>query len=480
MTPSADPTRSMRTFITIWLGQIASVIGSEITSFGLSVWIFNETKRATPVALAMLFTVLPMVLLSPVAGAIVDRANRRWIMILADSGNALRTLSVLVLLLTGQLAVWHIYVLAAFGSLLSAFQVSAYTSSVSLMVPEKQLGRANGLLQIQADFSLLLAPALAGVLFVSVGLLGIVAVDFATFFIAIGTLLAVRIPQPARDLDAEPTSIWRDVALGWAYIRARSALLTLLFYFSLVNFFFNLTVVLFGPLVLSFAGAEAFGLVQTMVGAGMLLGGLLLGAWGGPKPGRRLPTIFAMLVLGALGIFATGMERSVLAISIGAFITLFPVPLATGIYRVVAQTKVPSAMQGRFFATSRMISLAMTPVAYIVAGPLADSVFEPLLRVGGPLAGTAIGAFVGTGTGRGIGLLYMLNGLILLALTALVFANPRVRHLERELPDALPTERPVVQTAPGAAPKSSPNPVPKPARDRQPEIVAEPLPPVLN
>ena len=484
MTPSPTRARSMRPFLIIWFGQIVSVIGSEITSFGLSVWVFNETERATPFALAMLFTILPMVLLSPVAGAVVDRANRRWIMVVADGGNALRTAVVLILLLTGQLAVWHVFVLAAVGSLLSAFQVPAYTSSVSLLVPEKQLGRASGLLQLEQAFSLLLAPALAGVLFTLVGLLGIVAVDFVTFFIAIATLLRVHIPQPPRDPDAKPTSIWRDVALGWAYIRARSALLTLLFYFSLVNFFFNLTTVLLGPLVLSFSTAAAYGLVQAVVGAGMLLAGLLLSAWGGPTTGRRVPTILALLVLGALGIFATGLERSVLAIAIGAFIMMFPIPLATGIYRVIAQVKVEPVMQGRFFATSRMISLAMTPVAYLVAGPLADGLFEPLLRVDGPLAGTALGALVGTGAGRGIGLLYLINALILIALSALVFANPRVRRLERELPDALPAKESAGELAGEPVAPSTTASTPYHAAEsnwrESPEIVADAPPPVLH
>jgi len=289
---------------------------------------------------------------------------------------------------------------------------------------------------------MLVAPILAGVLFVAVGLNGIILIDFITFFVAIGALSVVHIPQPKRpsltaETDEKP-SIWREALFGWRYLRDRTGLLGLLFYFALVNFFLNFAAVLLGPMVLNFGSAASLGTVQAIGGLGMLIGSIGISAWGGLPVGRRVMGVFAFIMLAAIGLFVGGLQASIWSAGLGFFILMFSIPFGSGMSQAIFQSKVAPEVQGRVFATRSMISRSMMPLAFLLAGFLADRVFEPLLREGGTLAAGPVGQWMGTGPGRGIGLLFMISGLTLIFVSLLAWANPRIRHLEIELPDLLP------------------------------------------
>ncbi len=438
---SAQPTpsRSMRTFTIVWFGQLISILGSGMTSFGLGVWIFDQTKQATPFALTVLFGSLPGILLSPVAGSLADRWNRKWIMILSDTCNAFITLMVFILYISGGLQVWHIYLVAALSSVCGAFQQPAFSASVTMLVPKEQLARASGMQQGAEALSSLISPILAGVLFVTIGLNGIFLIDFASFFFAVGTMLLVKIPQPKLSAaeKGQKASVWQDARFGWTYLRQRPGLFGLLWYFALVNFLLNFAAVLSAPLVLSFGDASYLGLVQTISGAGMLVGSLALSIWGGPK-GRKIGWVFGLIALAAVGLAVAGIRPALFFPAAGMFILLFAVPIASGVSQPIFQTRVAPEAQGRVFAIRGMISRSMMPVAFILAGPLADLIFGPMMLEGGALANSFIGSLLGVGLGRGIGLIFVLSGLVLLSVTALVWSNPRMRNLEAELPELLP------------------------------------------
>ncbi|MCP4418974.1 MAG: MFS transporter [Chloroflexi bacterium] len=431
--------QSMRTFLVIWLGQLISIIGSGLTGFGLAVWIFEQTGEATPFALTVMFGNIPQILLSPFAGALADRWNRRWVMITADTGSAIVTIGAFFLLTTGQLAVWHIYLIAAVSSAFGAFQEPAYTASITMLVPKKNLTRANGLMQMGQALQMLIAPILAGVLFVAIGLNGIILVDFITFFFAVGTLLLVHIPQPKSNAQSQPdkssSSLWREAAFGWHFLRARSGLLGLLLYFALVNFFLNFSAVLLGPMILSFDSATGLGTTQTVGGLGMLIGSIAMSAWGGPK--RRIVAVIGFIALAAFGLFIAGLQSSVWVVAIGMFVLMFSVPFGSGASQAIFQSKVEPDVQGRVFSIRSMISRSMMPLAFLLAGPLADRFFEPLLHEGGALANGLIGNLLGTGSGRGIGLLFIISALVLWIASAAAFANPHIRNIETDLPDVI-------------------------------------------
>jgi MFS transporter, DHA3 family, macrolide efflux protein len=427
--------QGMQAFLIVWLGQVISIIGSGLTAFALGVWMYERTGQATPFALTVLFAGLPRVLIAPLAGSLADRWNRRWVMIVADTGSALVTLGAVTLVATGRLVIWHVYAIALLGAVFAAFQEPAYLASIAMLVTEEQLGRANGLVEAARAVELLISPLLAGALFGLIGMRGIFLIDFASYFIAVGALLLVAIPQPRREISPDGGSgTLSDVTYGWRYLWARPGLFGLLLYFALVNFLLGLVGVLVGPLVLSFASPLVLGAIQTAAGASMLLGSVLISVWGGPR--RRILGVVGALAAAAGGVLVMGLQSSGLLIGVGMALFLFFIPVASSSSQAIFQTKVAPGVQGRVFAARSMIARSITPIAHLVAGPLADRVFEPRLRAGHPLAETVLGRLIGTGPGRGIGLVFVGSGLLLLGASALAWLNPRIRHVESELPDA--------------------------------------------
>jgi DHA3 family macrolide efflux protein-like MFS transporter len=435
--------KSLKTFLVIWVGQLISIIGSGLTGFGLSVWIYSQTGEATPFALNALFYNLPRILLSPLAGSIADRYNRRRIMVLTDTAAALTTLGAAALLYAGTLRVWHIYLITALSSSFSSFQDPAYGASITMLVPKKDLARAGGIQQVGGAVQSIVIPLLAATLYATIGLRGIILIDFATYFFAIGALLLVRIPQPAPTTEmareGETRSMWRDASFGWRYLRARPGLFGLLWYYAAVNFFLNLSGVLSGPLILSFGTEVELGAVQMAGGAAMLIGGLLIGTWGGPKK-RKIEGVILAIALSSLGYFLAGLRASVPYVAAGQFVILFFIPISAALSQAVWQTKVPPDIQGRVFAIRAMIAWSIIPTANLVAGPLADRICEPLMAEGGALADSWVGILIGAGTGRGIGLIFVISALFLFTLSAAVFTNPRIRNLETDIPDAIADE----------------------------------------
>jgi MFS transporter, DHA3 family, macrolide efflux protein len=427
----------MRTFFAIWGSQLVSVLGSGLTSFGLGVWIFSETRQATPFALTVLFGSLPRVLLSPIAGTLADRWDRRKLMLLADTADGLVTLVAAGLFLSGRMEVWMVYLLALFSSIFSTFQSTAYSASVVMLVPKEQLGRANGLLQLGQALENLVSPLLAGALFGWIGLGGIMVLDVATFTVAVVALLIVRIPQPERSVPVEKgaRAFWQDAAYGWHFLTARPGLFGLLGYFALVNFLLNIAMVLIGPLILSTSTSVALGAVQMAAGAGMLVGSVIISAWGGPR--QRIRGVLGFIAVGAAGMAIMGLHSGALVPGVGMFFLLLAIPMASACSQGIFQTKVPSDVQGRVFAIRGMISQSMMPLAFLLAGPLADRVFEPLMQPGGGLASSFVAAGIGAGPGRGMGLMFTLSGLLLLVVTALVWTLPRIRNVESELPEVV-------------------------------------------
>jgi DHA3 family macrolide efflux protein-like MFS transporter len=457
MTNTYTPPKNMRTFFTIWTGQFISVLGSGLTSFALGVWIYDQTGRATPFALTALFATIPALILMPIAGSFADRYSRRWIMIIADTGAALVTAITFLLLFFGDLQIWHIYLLAFFGSSFSAFQEPAYTASVTMMVPKEQLARSSSIAQMGQAISVILTPLMAGALYGLVGLNGIILIDAVTFFFAIGALLIVRIPQPKRVTEVaaeggEKTSVWQEAAFGWNYLRALPGLFGLLLYFASVNFFLSFSGVLSGPLVLSYGTPTDLGIVQMVTGVAMLVGSLIMSAWGGPKS-RKVPALIIFIAISATGLLISGLRANTLMISLGRVVLLLFIPFAAALSQAVFQVKIPPDIQGRVFAIRGMISRSMVPLAFILSGPLADNFFEPLMAEGGAMADTFLGTLLGTGPGRGIGLMLIISCLFLWVESLVAYANPRIRNVETEIPDAIPDElEEILERTPALAP----------------------------
>jgi MFS family permease len=446
----AQRIQGMRTFLTLWVGQTVSLLGSSLTSFALGVWVYQRTGSVTRFALIAFFASLPGLLLAPVAGALVDRWDRRRTLILSDSLAAVMSAVLLVLLWDESrdlLEVWHIYVLTAVASVANALQWPAFTAATTLLVPKHQYGRASGLSQMGLALAQIIAPFLGALMLQWVRMRGILIVDLATFGVAVLVLLAVRFREPDRAQETgAPPSLWRESAVGWTYLRERPGLLALLLLFAGTNFNIGMLQALLPPLILSFASSTSLGTVLSIAGVGMLAGTLVMGAWGGPR--RRVHGIFAGLLAQGLILLVGGWQPSVPLVGAAAFVFLFAVPFVNGSSQAIWQAKVPPGLQGRVFAVRRMVAMSSMPAAYFLAGPLADRVFEPMLAPGGALSGS-VGAVIGVGQGRGIGFLFVLLGLLVVSVLAFAVTYPRLRQVEDEIPDAVPDDAPPAAAASG-------------------------------
>ncbi|MBW4718784.1 MFS transporter [Saccharothrix sp. SC076] len=428
----------IRGFALLWSAQLVSIVGSALTGFVLGVWTYERSGSATQFALIMLSGAVPAVLIAPFAGAITDRFHRRRVLVAADL-IAIATVGVLAVLIGGdQLQVWHIYVATALTAMCGTVHQVTFAAMIPLLVPKQHLGRANGLSQVVFSAQIA-APVAAGALLTFAGLHGVILVDLVTFTASLLVVLLVPLPAAAvRAAAPEPggPSIWRQAPAGWAELRRRPGLTGLLAVLAGFYFCFGLAGTLIRPLVLSFASPAELGFQVFAGGAGLFAGSLVMGAWGGPK--RKVRGIALFMAFGGIGMAAHAIAPSLaLVIAVGPFF-LFTLPVITGTAQTLLQTKSDPANLGKVLATSRAVSQAAGPLAYVTAGPLADGVFEPLMRADGALAGS-VGAVIGTGPGRGMALMFVLAGALLVVL-GVVAARPGLRRVE-DLPDLVVDEQ---------------------------------------
>ncbi|MDH3598333.1 MAG: MFS transporter [Candidatus Tectomicrobia bacterium] len=426
----------MSTFTIIWFGQLVSLLGTAMTRFALLIWIYDQTGQATSLALLGFFSFGASVLVSPLAGVIIDRLDRRWVLIGADLGAGLMTVALLILYSIGHLQVWHLYLTSALTGAFEAFQIPAYAAATTLLVPKAHYARASGMRSLAESAADILAPFTAGLLLSVVALSGIMLLDVGTFLIAATTLLLVRIPRPAPEEAADQQGQkWHDLTLGFRYIFQRTGLLGLLLINMGINFFGSLTYLALLPaMVLARSGSDPIALasVQAALGIGALAGGFYMSIWGGPK--RRIHGVLGgtaiSFILGDL-LFAVG--QSVTVWMIAAFIAAFFLPILIGSYRAIWQAKVAPQVQGRVFAVLTMFNRSTMPMAYLLAGPLADHVFEPAMAPGGALV--FLSWLVGAGPGAGMALMFGCTGVLGMLMSLSGYLFRAIRQVEGDLPD---------------------------------------------
>lgn len=424
-------------FSIVWLGQFVSMIGTGMTRFALTIWAWQVTGEATALALVGFFSFAPVVLFSPLAGAIVDRVNRKLVMIVSDLAAGLSTIVVLILHLTGNLQIWHLYAAGFFAGAFESFQFPAYSAAITTMVDKKHYTRANAMIGMAGSASGIIAPMLAATFLAFLGIDGVLTIDIVTFVFAVVVLLFVFIPQPKETAvgRSSRSSLLRESAFGFKYIFASRSLLGLQLVFFAINLTATLSMVLAAPMILARTGDNTLilGSIQTLFGIGGVVGGLLISAWGGPK--RRVHgVLLGMLFSSLLGHITFGLAQGVVFWGIGAFFMMFFIPLLNGSNQAIWQAKVPADIQGKVFATRRLIAQISAPIAMILGGRLADVVFTPGMMPGGGLA-SIFGPLVGTGPGAGMSLMFVFTGILgaFVALSGYLF--PSVRNAEDLLPD---------------------------------------------
>ncbi|QSQ28079.1 MFS transporter [Pyxidicoccus parkwayensis] len=439
--PLPPPPQSFPRYVLLWVAQTVSAIGTHLTGFGLGVWMYEHTKSTSLYSFIALASFAPGVLVAPLLGGVVDRYDLRRLMFLGHAGGGVCTLLIALLLYTDRLGVGAILALVAGGAAFNSIHLPAFPKATVLMVTTEQLPRANGLMQLGMALGYIVAPLLSGMLMPLIGVTGLLAIDVVTFTFALVVLHYLRIPEAPRDEAASTTGkpgghVLQDAAVGWRFIRERPGLFGLQVLITLMSFNLGIIQVLVTPLVMSFSDVRTLGFVMTAGGLGMLAGSVVLLAWGGPRD--RIWGVLGFVLLQGLFLAFGATRASAWMVGAGAFGVLSTIPVIMSCNQTVWQRKVPIGLQGRVFAVHSSLSGGFIPVAYLLSGPLADHVFEPLMVTGGPLAALMGPWLGGTGPGRGIALLFLLLGILTVLLVVACALSPGVRHVETALPDAVP------------------------------------------
>jgi len=364
-----------------------------MTWFAFTIWAWQETGRASALATISFFAFLPTVLFSPLAGAFVDRWNRKLVMLLSDLATALGTLTIFLIYTFGSLQIWHIYIVSILAGFFTAFQSPAYSAAVTTMLSKENYARAEGMLGSARSLSGILAPIFAAALLGAIGLRGIMLIDLATFLFAFGTLLVVHIPQPKQTdtgLSSKGT-LWDEMRFGFRYINSTKSLRALTVLFMIAGVFLAIGATLMAPLVLSGTGnnESAFATVQSTGAVGGIVGGVILSLWGGMK--RRIHNV---LIGGAgaclLGIVWLGLGRAVLIWAAASFFFAFFEPFVEGGNIAIWQTKVPADVQGRVFSSRHLLVQLPYLFGILMAGYLADTAAFSFILIAAGVAGALV------------------------------------------------------------------------------------------
>jgi MFS family permease len=410
------------------------MFGTSITGFALGVWVFEEVGSATIYAMIALANAIPLVLLSPIAGAIVDRMNRKIIILVAQIASFSITAVLMLLYTADALRPWHIIALVALNSIFLAFVFPAVTATVPLMVHKEQLTRANGMIALAAGIIQLISPAISGTLYKSVGLDTIFTIDLCTYMFALVTIMLTFIPQPCPIETAKnkDEGIFSFLKSGWEYLDATPGLkYTLFFYSAVVSMLLGMSVMI-QPMILAFANAEILGFIMSFAGLGMLFGSAIMIAF--KNINRHMPMIFAAaFIAGSLSVLVP-MSMSPWILAVGGFFILSCFPIYDANNRALLQRKVHSNMIGRVIGLRNFALGILNGIVLLATGYLSDKVFSPAMKAEGWL-NPYLSSFYGMGGGRGIAVTISLLGIITLILATIAWFIRGVRDIDTLLED---------------------------------------------
>ncbi len=363
----------MRPFLVIFSGQAFSLFGSRLVQFALVWYLTAQTGSAQVLTTASIVAIIPQVVIAPFAGALVDRWNRRRVMMISDSLIAAAIMVLAVLFAFDRVEVWHIYLVMLFRSAGGAFQWPAMQASTSMMVPKQHLSRIAGLNQSLQGLVAIVAPPAGALLLELLPIQYVLAVDVATAIFAVGPLIFISIPQPERS-DSSTRGVLTDMREGFRWIWSKKPIVMIMGISLMINLVTNPAFTLLPLLITTYfkGGAIELAWVQSANGIGMILGGVTLGIWGGFKSKSR--TAFSALIvsgIGLLGFSQTPADMFWFGI-LCVFIFGFMNAIGNSSFFSVLQVVVPHEIQGRVFTLVMATSIAVSPIGLAIAGPVAE------------------------------------------------------------------------------------------------------------
>lgn len=437
-------------FALLWLSETALDLGSALIGFALGVWIFQETGSAEQFSRAMLAQAAPAILMAPVAGTLADRFDRRLLIACCDLVSVIAIACLGWLLLGDRLAVVHLYVFSVVGALVNAVRTPAYRAAVSMIVPSERLTQASGLVGVTQSALQIGSPLVAGYLMAAAGFDAVIAVD--VLVVCGGALAAFAGLSRARHAlrgvdDTRRLSLLagaRASAVATVRFFRGTPLMTVLAAYGLLQeSLLVLVTALMTPLVLSTHTSEALGLVLSCGAVGGLVGAALLLFM--PLQRQLMVAVLAADVVLSVFVLLAGATRSTVWWCTCAFVALLCASASSACARALWMRKTPQSARGSIFAWTGSLGLLATCGVLLVGGPLAERVLEPALAPGGAWA-EGVGAWVGVGKGRGIGLLFIVCGAASGMVSLAALASPRLRRLDRSVADELASS---LRPAPG-------------------------------
>ena len=457
MGESSGMGKSFGKFAILWAGDFYATIASGLTAFALAIYVFELTGTATSVALTTLFAFLPSILLNPIAGVLADRFDRRFLMIIGDGCSALGLVYILFCIMSGNVSEWQIYLGVGFNSIFIALLEPSFKATITDLLTKDQFAKASGLVQIAGSSKFLLSPFIAGFLLTVTDIRAILIIDITTVFITVPiTILikkwlghgkaagsAVGIEQqaegqpqlqPQSQAQSQPQvpkqSFFADFVEGWRAVSTNKGLLWMILLISLVTFYIGFLQTLFTPMMLSITDAKTLGIVESVSAVGMLASSILIGTITITR--KYVKQLVVGLALSGAFVALLGATANVYIITICGFLFFAALPFVNTSADVLTRANIPDEKQGRAWGLIGVLSQFGYIIAYAISGLLADNVFNPLLEEGGALAPT-VGRLIGIGNGRGIGLLLIVSGVLLVISAFLIGKIRSIRALESEL-----------------------------------------------
>lgn len=415
----------MKKFMMIWFGELFSSIGSGMTAFALSVYVYELTGSVSYVSLVTLLAYMPTILLSPLGGVLADRYDRRLLMIIGDLFSGLGLIYILWQMQIGNTGMMPILVGVTFNAVFVALLEPSYRATVTDLLTEEEYGKASGMVQIAGNAKYLISPALAGVILGMADIKVILMIDICTFIVTVLMVAMVR-KTVKKQSKRETKGFFCEMREGYAVIAGNKGVRSLIMVMACVCFFMGFVQTLTGPMVLAISDAKTVGFLESVCAVGMLVGSVWIGIVGIKKA-------YAFILSAAGGFCGVAMAMAGISTNFaitgsGIFLFFLMLPFMNTCADVLVRVSIPNELQGRAWGMISLLTQVGTVVAYILCGVLADYVFEPMFIEGGLLA-DSLGRMIGIGKGRGIGFMLILPGMGMLFVAFAIGRNRAIQEI---------------------------------------------------
>ena len=415
----------MKNFYKLWLGELISSIGSGMTAFALSVYVYKKTGSVSYVSLITLLSFMPSIVLSPIGGLLADRYDRRLLMIIGDLFSGLGLVYILWSIQAGEKSIVPIFVGITFSSIFTSLLEPSYRATLTDILEEENYAKASGLIQVAGSAKYLISPVIAGMILSVADIRVILLLDILTFITTCLMIFLVRKSMNSETQNYKKDS-FKGLLEGLFIIKENRGVYFLVIIMFFVCFFMGFIQILIRPMILALSSVKTAGIMESLCAVGLLIGSLWIGIAGIKKNYSKILAVACFFC----GIFMsmTGVNENLNIIGISTFLFFSTLPFMNSCADVLVRVSIPNELQGRVWGLISLITQMGTVVAYIISGIMADYVFEPMFNKNGILVEN-IGIIIGTGKGRGIGFMLILSGIGMLIMAIVIWKNGEIREV---------------------------------------------------